>query len=168
MQKNNNVKNKMNIISKNKKTDTATPEDIAKTNARKNFNAPKDLKKELTDTQITKQLSETLPLTPTDYQIGLNYVNELIENYSKMDKNDLIDITTAQNINSQLMKYDTEKANFRSKTKIKTVISKLNDYKTLIDAQVLASKSTCITNEPPTSVREHKESSIPIPIKHKK
>ena len=107
-------------------------------------------------------MSKTLPLTPTDYQIGLNEVDELIENFSKKSKNDVIDTSTAQNLNSQLMKYNTELPKFISGTKNKTVISKLNDYKTLIDAQVLASKSTGISNEPPTSVREHKESSIPI------
>ena len=60
------------------------------------------------------------------------------------------------------MKYDTEKANFRSKTKIKTVINKLNDFKTLIDAQVVANNATGLTNESSTSARGHKESSIPI------
>ena len=98
--------------SKNKKTDTATPEDIAKKNARDNFTTPKDLKKEPTNLQITKQLSETLPLTPNDYQIGLNDVNELIENYSKMDKDDVIDKSTAQKLISQLMKYNVKLANF--------------------------------------------------------
>ena len=113
-------------------------------------------------------MSKTSPLTPTDYQIGFNYVNELIEKYSKMDKNDVIDTSTAKNFNSQLMKYNTELPKFISGTKFKTVISKLNDYKILIDAQIVGGKSTGISNEPPTSSREHKESSIPIPTKHKK
>jgi hypothetical protein len=151
--------------SKNKKTDTATIEDIAKTNARNNFTAPKDLKKEPTSLQITKQLSETLPLLPNDYQIGLNDVNELIENYSKMDKDDVIDKKTAQKLNSQLMKYDTKLANFKANTKIKTVINKLNDFKTLIDAQVVANNATGLTNESTISTKKQKDSLIPIPSK---
>jgi hypothetical protein len=113
-------------------------------------------------------MSEILPLSSNDYQIGFNYVNELIENYSKMDKDDVIDKSTAQNLNSYLMKFDTKKASFKATYKIKTVISKLNDFKTLIDAQIVSANATGMANEPPTSARKQKESLIPIPTKHKK
>ena len=63
-------------------------------------------------------MNENFPLTPNDYQIGLNDVNELIENYSKMDNDHQIDKKTAQKLNTQLMKFDTKSANFRAKTKI--------------------------------------------------
>ena len=72
--------NEYNSNLKKSVSDTASPEDIAKINARNNFTAPKDfLKKEPTNTQIIKDLNENFPLTPNDYQIGLNNVNELIE-----------------------------------------------------------------------------------------
>ena len=67
------------------------------------------------------------------------------------------------------MKYDTKLANFKANTKIKTVINKLNDFKTLIDAQIVANNATGMANEQSYSARGHKESSIPIAYnKHKK
>ena len=68
------------------------------------------------------------------------------------------------------MKYDTNLPTFRAGTKIETVMNKLNHYKTLIDAQVVAYDATGIINEPPpiSKTKEQKESFIPIPTKHKK
>jgi hypothetical protein len=108
-------------------------------------------------------LNENFPLTPNDYQIGLNDVNELIENYSKMDNDYQIDKKTAQKLNTQLMKFDTKLANFRAKTKIETVLEKLNDFKTLIDAQIISSNATGFINQSSITTKEPKESLIPIP-----
>ena len=80
-----------------------------------------------------------------------------------MDKDEVIDKKTAQKLNTQLMKFDTKLANFRANTKIETVINKLNDFKILIDAQIIAANATGVINQSSTTTKDQKESLIPIP-----
>ena len=127
----------------------------------KNLLHQKIKKKELTNTQLTKALNETIPLTITDYYNGLNDVNNFIEKYSKIDKNDVIDKKTAKELNLKLMHYGTELPNFRANTKIETLINKLNDYKILIDGQIISANATGFINQSSITTKEPKESLIP-------
>ena len=77
--------NEYNSNLKKSVSDTASPEEIAKMNARNNFTTPKDLKNEKLNKELNQKLAQSAPLTITDYHNGLNDVNELIKNYSKMD-----------------------------------------------------------------------------------
>ena len=61
------------------------------------------------------------------------------------------------------MHYGTELPNFRANTKIETVINKLNDYKILIDGQIIAANASGFINQSSTTTKETKESLIPIP-----
>ena len=59
------------------------------------------------------------------------------------------------------MHYGTELPNFRANTKIEAVINKLNDYRILIDGQIIAANATGFTNQSSTTTKETKESLIP-------
>ena len=86
------LKKQNDYNSKQKKTiSDTTIEEIAKTNARNNFTTPKDLKNEKINKELNLKLAKSAPLTISDYRNGLNDVNKFIENYSKMNKDDVID-----------------------------------------------------------------------------
>ena len=85
-----------------------------------------------------------------------------------MNLDDTIDKKTAKELNLKLMKYAPELPNFRAATKVETVMNKILNYKILIKGQITTYETPgklMDLNEPSTSIKESRESLIPIPTK---
>ena len=100
---------------------------------------------------MNQKLAQSASLTITDYHNGLNDVNELIKNYSKNDKNDVIDKKTARELNLKII---TRRQLEKVLREIKLIGSDSQDFNSLsksngVDAIVVTSvsfpKTTCMS-----------------------